>query len=95
MFRLFVYLLLGASLVSSVRAEALDAAAGAELHKENCTRCHGSEMYTRPNRKMHSFQSIRTQVGRCEQSLGLQWFEDDIGNVAAYLNNTHYKFPSP
>jgi hypothetical protein len=32
------------------------------------------------------------QVQRCELSLGLKWFDDDIENVAAYLNQTYYHF---
>ena len=32
------------------------------------------------------------QVQRCELSLGLKWFEEDIDDVTAYLNSNYYNF---
>jgi len=32
------------------------------------------------------------QVRSCNTMLGLKWFEDEELNVAAYLNQTYYKF---
>jgi hypothetical protein len=39
-----------------------------------------------------SLASLESQVRRCEQSLGLKWFEDDITDMAGYLNTHYYKF---
>ena len=49
-------------------------------------------MYTRENRKVTTPAGLQKQVRRCEQTLGLQWFDEDIDDVAAYLNESFYKF---
>jgi len=72
------------------------AAAGAEdteaLVQKNCIGCHGSEVYTRPDRRIQSFSSLETQVRRCSVNLDLAWFEDEIEDVAQYLNRKYYHF---
>jgi hypothetical protein len=76
-------------------ATAADPAAGKALHAEHCGQCHGTEVYTREDRRVQDYSALWNQVQRCEQSLNLQWFDDDIENVTAYLNETYYKFPKP
>lgn len=63
-----------------------------ELYQFNCLSCHGSEVYTRTDRKVSSLEGLKNQVQRCEQSLGLKWFQDDIDKMAIYLNTHYYKF---
>ena len=64
----------------------------ADLYQFNCTSCHGAEVYTRTDRKVTSLASLESQVRRCEQNLGLKWFDDDITDMTAYLNTHYYKF---
>ena len=59
---------------------------------QNCTSCHGSELYTRKDRLVTSRPGLTKQVKRCELALGLTWFDDDIDNVAEYLNGKYYRF---
>ena len=68
------------------------AAAGETFYDDNCLRCHGSEVYTRADRRVTSLPGLHKQVRRCEQMLGLTWFDDDIDNVSGYLNKHYYKF---
>jgi mono/diheme cytochrome c family protein len=63
-----------------------------ELYKTNCLKCHGSEIYTREGRIIDSFDGLERQVQRCETALGLRWFDEDIKDVAAYLNHHFYRF---
>jgi hypothetical protein len=63
------------------------------LYQTHCLQCHGSEIYTRADRKVTSLEGLERQVQRCELSLGLQWFDEDIGEVASYLNQHYYHFP--
>lgn len=82
-------------LISSLGAtagQAADAQRGKELVDTHCLRCHGSEVYTRPDHKVTSLPGLYKQVQRCEQMLGLTWFDDDIENTATYLNQEFYKF---
>jgi hypothetical protein len=62
------------------------------LYEENCTKCHGPEVYTRADRKIDSMAALKTQVRMCEQNLGLTWFDDQIDAVATLLNDEYYKF---
>jgi mono/diheme cytochrome c family protein len=79
-------------LLGAGAAQAADVQRGHELVEANCQRCHGSEIYTRPDRIVTSLPGLHKQVQRCEQMLGLTWFDDDIENTATYLNQEYYKF---
>lgn len=78
--------------ISAIHAQELDIAAGKALTDENCYACHGDQVYTRKDRKVKSFEKLTAQVQRCQLQLGLQWFDDDVNNTAAYLNEAFYKF---
>ncbi|OOZ40210.1 green heme protein [Solemya pervernicosa gill symbiont] len=73
-------------------ANAADLSEGKELHNENCVRCHGSEIYTRTDRRVTNRPGLTTQVQRCELALGLKWFEEDVEMVSDFLNHNFYKF---
>ena len=62
------------------------------LYEANCLSCHGSEIYTRDARMVESFDGLERQVQRCETALGLRWFDEEIKDVAAYLDHHFYKF---
>ena len=85
-------LFLSLCLINSLPALASEDKDIAELYQFNCTSCHGAEVYTRPNHKVTSLKGLEAQVGRCEQALGLKWFDEDINNMAGYLNTHYYKF---
>jgi cytochrome c553 len=78
------------SAASSLSAANLDN--GKTLVAGNCTKCHDERVYTRPDRRVTTLGGLSQQVSRCEQSLGLKWFDDDITDVATYLNQTYYHF---
>ena len=71
---------------------AADIEKGRKLQQRHCMSCHDDSMYTRDNRRIKSMSSLRTQVQRCESTLGLKWFDTDIDAVAAYLNQSYYHF---
>jgi cytochrome c553 len=75
---------------SSLQAANLDN--GKALVQSNCTKCHDERVYTREDRRVKTLEGLNKQVTRCEQSLGLKWFDEDIADVAAYLNQTYYHF---
>lgn len=79
-------------LLLAAPAHAADADKGKELHDKNCLKCHRSEVYTRADHRVTSRAGLDKQVQRCELNLGLRWFDDDIANVAAYLNRDYYHF---
>ena len=76
-----------------------DATAGKALVNQHCISCHassfggdGSAIYTREYAKVKTSRGLVAQVRNCNTMLGLKWFEDEEMNVAAYLNQTYYKF---
>jgi hypothetical protein len=79
-------------LSTNTHADDLDADAGKELVKENCYSCHGSEVYTRKDRKIKDRLSLTKQVRRCDTVVGTNWFDEEIENAAAHLNRDFYHF---
>ncbi|MCP3669218.1 MAG: cytochrome c [Gammaproteobacteria bacterium] len=65
---------------------------GKALNDENCVRCHGSELYTRPDKRVASRKKLSTQVRFCKDQLQLPWFDEEVESVAEYLNKEHYHF---
>lgn len=66
---------------------------GKELfNKSQCMKCHGAEIYTRPERKVKDLESLGRQVRMCDSQLSVNWFDDEINDVVAYLNREYYKF---
>ncbi len=90
MHKLFILPLLAACLPGL--ASAADLQAGQSLHDGKCVSCHGSEVYTRADRRVSNASSLRQQVQRCDTNLELGWFDEEINNVAHYLNESYYKF---
>jgi hypothetical protein len=88
-------LLLGALvlLLAAPTGAPADVRHGEALHGSNCVACHDSGMYTRPDRRIHSYEALVVQVNRCETSLGLRWFPKDVSAVAEFLNQRYYRFP--
>jgi hypothetical protein len=85
-------LLLLLLLLASFPTLAVDAANGRKLVDENCFSCHDTSLYTRPNRRVNDLAALRKQVQRCELTLELQWFDEQIDDVVAHLNQAFYKF---
>ena len=81
-------------LTSMVYAEDVpDAANGQKLFNESrCLECHGVEVFTRVDRKVKNLAGLESRVRQCDASLSTNWFDDQILDVVAYLNNTYYKF---
>jgi hypothetical protein len=71
---------------------AADISHGKSLQQKNCMGCHDDGMYTRENRKVTSLDGLQKQVKRCELSLGLKWFDDDVADVVQYLNSSYYQY---
>ncbi len=98
---LLTLILLGVHAVSQATPFAkADATAGKKLFDQHkCNSCHismlggdGNGMFTRPDHKIKSPDSLKTQVQNCSTNLGLMLFEDDVENMSAYLNKNYYKF---
>lgn len=77
---------------TATAATDLSAHPGKALHDANCISCHDSAVYTREDRKIGDFPKLLAQVRRCDANLGSRLFDEDIEQVADYLNQAYYKF---
>jgi mono/diheme cytochrome c family protein len=71
---------------------AADPQEGKALVKKNCTGCHGSEVYSRPDRRIDSMDSLRKQVEVCSKNAHTDWNDAQKADVIAYLNEAFYHF---
>lgn len=66
---------------------------GEMLYTTHCIACHTSQMHWRDKRQATDWESLQRQVRRWQANAGLRWSEDDIVEVARYLNETIYRYP--
>ena len=83
-------LISGATL--SISAQAADPGQGKQLHDQACNGCHNQEVYTRADRKMHSYEDLVQQMHDCAAAGKMQWSEAQKQDVIFYLNDTFYHF---
>ncbi len=76
--------------LTAIQAE--DISYGKELHQENCLECHQPELYERADRTVKTLQHLRSQVLFCAVSNDVEWFDEEIDDVTAYLNAFYYLF---
>lgn len=79
-------------LLLSLPGHAADIENGKQLHDARCMRCHGTEVYTRSNRRMKSFDKLTAHVNFCKNQTGVMWFDDEVNDVIHYLNESFYQF---
>jgi len=84
---LLTSLLIGASMSAHANTEH----PGKILHDQaNCMKCHASKPYD-PS-KTTSFEKLVKTVQFCNDNLNAGMFEDEIEQVADYLNQEFYKY---
>ena len=73
-------------------ATAFDIENGDDLHFEHCTGCHDETVYTREKRNVGSKERLVQQVRFCKDTIGFAWFDEDVDDVAAFLDRNYYRF---
>ncbi len=76
----------------STSKTAVDEDSGEGIHQASCSRCHGTEVYTRSDRKVTSLDGLGAQVRMCDSQLETQLFPEDMKKLTQYLNESFYKF---
>ncbi|QBQ56485.1 hypothetical protein E3U44_07035 [Nitrosococcus wardiae] len=78
---------------------AADTEQGKILHDKACITCHASLMkghpsliYTREDRRIQSLAALRKRVQRCSVAAGVDWSQEALEDVIAYLNQSYYHF---
>ena len=68
---------------------------GELLYDTHCNACHGPEMHQRSQRIATDWASLLVQVRRWESNIGLNWSQEEITDVAHFLNERYYGFYEP
>lgn len=66
---------------------------GELLYAAHCIACHAAEIHWREQKLSTDWNSLKAQVRRWQASIGLAWSDEEIADVARYLNATYYDFP--
>jgi len=68
---------------------------GQALYELHCIGCHTTQMHWRANRRATDWVSLRAQVRLWQGNSHLHWSDDDIDEVARFLNERFYRFKRP
>lgn len=66
---------------------------GQMLYGNHCIACHTTQMHWRDKKLVTDWPSLQLQVRRWQGAAQLNWSEDDIDDVARYLNDSFYRLP--
>jgi hypothetical protein len=76
-------------------ADGADLERGNTLYSARCVGCHDKSVHQRNARKALTIEGIRSQVRRWDAFLGGAWREEEVNDVASYLNELFYRYPCP
>jgi mono/diheme cytochrome c family protein len=94
--RIVVAAALAACALASQAQSAVSTSRGELLYSNHCIECHTSKMHWRERSQARDWPSLRAQVTRWQAQAGLQWSDEDVDEVARYLDKTYYHFkPAP
>ncbi len=68
---------------------------GELLYTTHCIACHTTDIHWRDRRAVNDWSSLVVEVGRWQSAAALAWSDDDVRDVARYLNEAIYRFPPP
>jgi mono/diheme cytochrome c family protein len=67
---------------------------GELLYSTYCIGCHTTEVHWREKRLATDWPTLKNQVRRWQNNIGLALGEDDVAAIAGYLNGLYYHFPA-
>jgi len=93
-------LLAALSLLSGISADAsaqmkVDPTRGELLYTTHCVACHNARVHWRDQKLATDWKSLVAQVRRWQGIQKLGWDNEDIAEVARYLNTFYYDYPGP
>jgi mono/diheme cytochrome c family protein len=85
-----------AAVVSTAWAQgATQQSRGELLYSTHCIACHTQQIHWREQKLVTDWASLDGQVRRWARNAGLSWSDNDVAEVARYLNALHYRFAEP
>jgi len=86
------------SVAAAASAGTSDAAAAGlaqDAHDTYCIACHDTSVYTRENRLAGNYDAVRAQVDRWQGTIALNWGDEEIDRMAAWLAKRYYGISCP
>jgi mono/diheme cytochrome c family protein len=71
-----------------------DNSRGELLYSTHCLSCHSDQIHWRKSKHANDWASLKSEVNRWQGVLSLKWSNEDIENVARYLNVLYYHYPT-
>jgi mono/diheme cytochrome c family protein len=68
---------------------------GELLYNTHCIACHNTQVHWRDRKLASDWPHLKTEVDRWQKMTGLRWRDEDVTEVARYLNTRYYHFPAP
>lgn len=93
---LFIFLLagLGVSDVSLAQVKSTPSR-GELLYATHCSTCHDTQLHWRDKKLATNWPRLKAEVDRWQKSSGLGWRNEEVTDVARYLNTRYYHFALP
>lgn len=67
---------------------------GELLYTTHCNACHTTEVHWREQKLVTDWSSLKQQIKRWQSNIDLSWSDEDIVDVAYFLNSNYYQFSS-
>jgi mono/diheme cytochrome c family protein len=87
--------LVAGALPAASAQSAAPASRGELLYATHCIACHTTQIHWRQKKLATDWASLAAQVRRWAGNAGLDWDDEEIVDVARYLNGVHYRFAAP
>ena len=87
--------IVAAAHVAAQPQPAAPASRGELLYATHCIACHTTQIHWRQKKLGTDWASLNAQVRRWAGNAGLGWSDEEIADVARYLNATFYRFETP
>ena len=63
------------------------------LYENFCHHCHWADIHYRVNREVDSRDDLLRMVAMWQKEMRLGWHEEEVADVASYLDWVYYRFP--
>lgn len=94
--KLCILLLVCLCLGGMARAQGTVAPSRGELlYATHCSGCHTTQLHWRAKKLVTNWLRLKAEVDRWQKLTGLGWRDEEVTEVAGYLNTRYYHFALP
>jgi mono/diheme cytochrome c family protein len=68
---------------------------GELLYTTHCIGCHNTQLHWRDRKLATDWRRLKQEVDRWQKTIGQGWRDEDVTEVARYLNSRYYHFAVP